>query len=207
MDTLLLNRGHVAELLGIDECINAVETTFGLYAEQRILPPKVLGLHCENGGLHIKAGSLTGERSYFVTKLNANFPGNPKQNGLPTIQGVIVVCDATNGRLLALMDSIEITILRTGAATGVAAKYLAPVNAKIATICGCGNQGRISARALMKVRKLEKLFAFDIDDDRRENFRQEFSGEVEVVPVRTDDLNAALHVSDIVVTCTPSKKP
>ena len=207
MDTVLLSRGDVASLLTIDECIGAVENAFGLYAEGKALPPKVLGLHCDNGGFHIKAGILGTDRSYFVAKVNANFPGNPKQHGLPTIQGVIVVCDAIDGRLLALMDSIEITIIRTGAATGVAAKYLAPVNATVATICGCGNQGRISVRALMKVRKLEKLFAFDIDKVQAENFRREFAGEIEVVTVEINDLPAALLQSHIIVTCTPSKEP
>jgi len=54
--------------------------------------------------------------------LNANFPGNPSAHGLPTIQGVVGLFDATNGRLLALLDSMEITTLRTAAATAVAAK-------------------------------------------------------------------------------------
>ena len=65
-----------------------------LYAEGKALPPKVLGIHADNGGFHIKAGILGSEKIYFVAKINANFPNNSKQNGLPTIQGVIVVCDA-----------------------------------------------------------------------------------------------------------------
>ena len=135
-ETLVLKRRDVAELLNIDECITGVEQAFKLHAEGKALPPKVLGIHSENGGFHIKAGILGYEKIYFVAKVNANFPGNLKQYGIPTIQGIIVVCDGKNGRLLALMDSIEITIIRTGAATAVAAKYLAPPNAKVATICG-----------------------------------------------------------------------
>ncbi len=60
----------------------------------------------------------------FAAKVNGNFSGNPRR-GLPAIQGAVVLCDAANGRPLAIMDSIEITIQRTGAATAVAAKYLA----------------------------------------------------------------------------------
>ena len=206
-DTLLLKRNDVASLLTIDECINAVENAFCLHAEGKALPPKVVGLHSDNGSFHIKAGILGLERNYFVAKVNANFPGNSKQYGLPTIQGVIVVCDAVNGRLLALMDSIEITIIRTGAATGVAAKYLAQNNATIATICGCGNQGKISLKALLKVRRLKKIFAFDIDTNQAEKFKQEFDREVEVIPVGVNDLPAALQQSHIVVTCTPAKEP
>jgi ornithine cyclodeaminase/alanine dehydrogenase-like protein (mu-crystallin family) len=75
------------------------------------------------------------------------------------------------------MDSMEITILRTGAATGVAAKYLARRDAKIATICGCGNQGRISLKALARVRPLARAYAFDIDESRARQFARELSEE------------------------------
>jgi ornithine cyclodeaminase/alanine dehydrogenase-like protein (mu-crystallin family) len=61
------------------------------------------------------------------------------------------------------MDSIEITTLRTGAATGVAAQYLARADSKTMTVCGCGNQGRISVRTLTKVLPIEMVWAFDSD--------------------------------------------
>jgi len=206
-DTLLLQRKDVAHLLNIDHCMEAVEKAFCLHAQGKAIPPKVLGLHVENGGFHIKAGILGLNRSYFVAKVNANFPGNPRQFGLPTIQGVIVVCDALNGSLLALMDSIEITIIRTGAATGVAAKYLAPSNARVATICGCGNQGRISLKALSKVRKLEKIYAFDIDPAQVVKFINENKEGPQIIPVGSENLSLALNESQVVVTCTPSKVP
>jgi alanine dehydrogenase len=207
MDTLLLKRNDVASLLSIDECMDAVEKAFCYHATGKAMPPKVLGLHSDNGGFHIKAGILGFEKKYFVAKINANFPGNPKENGLPTIQGVIVVSDAVNGRLLALMDSIEITIIRTGAATGVATKYLALPNASVATICGCGNQGRVSLQSLLKTRKLKKVFAFDTDSNQTAKFRHEFEKETDIIPVNSNGLSSALSQSHIVVTCTPSKKP
>jgi alanine dehydrogenase len=205
--TLLLKRRDVAELLTIDECITAVEKIFRLHAEGKTLTPKVLGIHTINGGFHIKAGILESERIYFAAKVNANFPNNSKQYGLPTIQGIIVVCDGGNGRLLALVDSIEITIIRSGAATAVAAKYLALQDAKTITICGCGNQGRISLKALMKVRNPEKVFAFDIDKLQAEEFTRQFAREIEVIPVNVNNLGTALRQSEIVVTCTTSSQP
>ena len=205
--TLLLRRKDVANLLDIDECMLAVEQAFKLYGEGKTLPPKVLGIHVKDGGFHIKAGLSWAEKAYFVAKVNANFPGNSKQCGLPTIQGIIVVCDGKNGRLLALTDSIEITIVRTGAATGVAAKYLALSTARVVTICGCGNQGKISLKALLKVRPLEKVYAFDIDDSSSEKFRKDFSKDLEVISIAGSQLAKSLGESQIVVTCTPSKEP
>lgn len=206
-ETLLLKRRDIVELLTIDECITAVEQAFRLHAEGKALSPKVLGIHATNGGFHIKAGILGTERQYFIAKANANFPANMKQYGLPTIQGIIVVCDGLNGRLLALMDSIEITIIRTGAATAVAAKYLARSDARTVTICGCGNQGTISLQALMKVRRLEKVYAFDIYMQQSEKFARQFARELEVIPITIKELNVALRQSQICVTCTPASIP
>lgn len=203
--TLILTRRDVAELLSIEECIAAVENAFKMHGEGKTQPPGILGVHAVDGGFHIKAGIMNLDRPYFVAKANANFPQNRKA-GLPTIQGIIVVCDATNGRLLAVMDSIEITIIRTGAATAVAAKYLARSDAKTATICGCGNQGRISLRALLKVRSIEKVFAYDVDSNQAEQFAQDLSHECGIDIFAVEDLADAARQSDIVITCTTSKK-
>jgi len=206
-NTLLLTSSEVIELLSIDECIDAVEEAFRLYAQGKAQPPKILGLHVEGGGFHIKAGLMSLGRDYFVAKTNANFPGNPKNSGLPTIQGVVVVCDGKDGRLLALMDSIEITVIRTGAATGVAAKYLSRLDSKTATICGCGNQGRISLKALLAVRKLEHVFAYDTDNSISQRFAKEMAEALDVNVEPVQNLSGATRQSDIVVTCTTTKSP
>jgi alanine dehydrogenase len=204
--TLLLTRSEVAALLGVEECMTAVERAFKLYAEGQIAPPGVLGIHAADGGLHIKAGLLTVGRPCFVAKANANFPQNPRRFGLPTIQGIVLLCDAENGCPLALMDSMEITILRTGAATGVAAKYLARDDAQVVTVCGCGNQGRISLRALARVRQLTQVYAYDVDQAQAKRFAEELTNELGVVIKAVDDLSEAVRRSDICVTCTPSKQ-
>jgi alanine dehydrogenase len=206
VESLLLSRHDVAQLLSIEECMAAVEQAFKSYASGDAPAPGILGIHAQNGGFHIKAGIMNFSKNYFVAKINANFPGNYK-NGLPIIQGVIAVCDAENGRLLALMDSIEITIIRTGAATGIAAKWLAQKDSKVVTICGGGNQGKISLMAVMKVRQLEKVFIFDIDENKAHQFAHELSEELNITIEPVNDLRKAVMQSDICITCTPSKKP
>lgn len=204
--TLILKRSDVAALLGVEECIAAVEQAFRLHAEGKALPPGVLGMHARTGGFHIKAGLLDLNRSYFAAKTNANFPENARRFGLPLIQGVIVVCDAENGYPLAVMDSMEITIIRTGAATAVAAKYLARPDSSVATICGCGNQGRISLRAMTKVLPLKQVYAFDKEPTLADSFASELSKEVGIDIKATNDLGWAARQSDVCVTCTPSKE-
>src|SRR5512132_4663752 len=173
--TLLLTGRDVAALLTIEECMAAVENAFKLYGEGRTQPPGILGVHARDGGFHIKAGVLELNRPYFAAKVNANFPENANWVGLPTIQGVVALFDGENGYPLALMDSIEITIQRTGAATGVAAKYLARKESKSLTVCGCGNQGRISVQAISKVFPIDTVFAFDIDSNKAAEFAEEMS--------------------------------
>ena len=205
--TLLLTRQDVAALLTIEECIAAVEHGFKLFGEGKTTPPGILGVHAKDGGFHIKAVLLELERTYFAAKVNGNFPQNVKQFGLPIIQGVIVLCDGENGYPLALMDSIEITIQRTGAATAVAARYLAHPKSRIVTICGCGNQGQISIRALAKVFSLENVFAWDADASRTKRFTTEISKQLKINVEAVEDLAQAVSQSDICVTCTPSKQP
>src|SRR5215470_6012953 len=160
-ELLFLAPREIRALLTIDVCIQAVEHAFRIYGEGKASPPAVLSMHVENGGFHVKAGLLNSGRHYFAAKVNGNFPENGVRLGLPTIQGVIVLCDAEKGSPLAVMDSRDITALRTGAATAVAAKYLARKNSRTVTICGCGNQAPHQLRALARVLRLERVFACD----------------------------------------------
>ena len=202
--TLLLSRSEVARLLSIDECIGAVERVFRLYGEGKTQSPGILGVHAHDGGFHIKAGVLELDRSFFAAKINANFPQNAERFGLPLIQGVIVLADAKNGYPLAIMDSMEITILRTGAATAVAAKYLARPDSKSILICGCGHQGRVSIQALSKIFSLQHVYAYDIDYDQARRFADEVFHDLTIAVETTSDLSEAMKRTDICVTCTPS---
>jgi alanine dehydrogenase len=205
--TLVLTRGDVQALLGWDECIAAVEAAFRLHAEGRSLAPGVLAVPSREGGFHIKAAGLDLGRLYFAAKTNANFSGNPRRHGLPAIQGVIVLCDGDDGRVLAVMDSIEVTIRRTAAATAVAAKWLARPDASVATICGCGSQGRAQLRALKRVLPLQRAYAFDADEATARAFAQDLSADLGLDVSAVADLGDAVRSSDVCVTCTPSRRP
>jgi alanine dehydrogenase len=207
-ETLLLTRREVAALLSLDECIEAVEAALLAHAAGRTVPPSVLALQVPGGGLHVKAAGLVSDgRGYLAAKLNANFPANPERHDLPTIQGVIALVDAGDGRLLALMDSIEITALRTAAATAVAARRLARPDASVATIVGCGRQGRVQLQALARVRPLRRVLAFDSAPDRAAAFAREMSAALAIQVDVAPSAAAAAAAGDICVTCTTSRRP
>ena len=204
-DVLILRRRDVADLLSLDDCISAVREAFRRHATDAPAPA-VLGLHVEGGGFHVKAAALALDRFYFAAKVNGNFPGNAARGGLPTIQGVVVLADAERGSPLAIMDSIEITIQRTAAATAVAAEVLARRNAATAAIVGCGLQGRVQLRALTRVRAIGRAFAIDSDVTAAQRFAKEMSESLGIPIDASHDIPAALAESDICVTCTPSKR-
>src|SRR5499427_2476742 len=166
----LLSRSDVEQLLTPDECIAAVEDAFRQHALGKAPPPGILGLHAQDGGFHIKAALLALDRPYFAAKTNANFPHNGARHGLPTIQGVVVLCDAVTGQPLAVMDSMALTALRTAAATAVAAKYLARRECGTALICGCGGQAPAQLRALLRVRSPKRIRAYDQDAEKLRAF-------------------------------------
>jgi alanine dehydrogenase len=205
--TLVLTRGDVAALLTLDECIAAVEEAFALQGAGRALGPGILGLHVPDGGFHVKAAGLPLARLYVAVKLNANFPANGPRRGLPTIQGVIALSDGESGRPLALMDSMEITVLRTGAATAVAARHLARPDARVATIVGCGRQGRVQLAALTRVRPLARAWAVDTDPAVARRFAAEASAQLGLDVGPAGAAAEVAPLSDICVTCTPSRTP
>lgn len=207
IETLLLTRRDVAELLPMSDCIEAVEDGFRAQADGRALAPAIMGLHAPSGGFHVKAAGLQLGRLYVAAKINANFPGNPESHNLPTIQGVVALYDGDDGRPLAVMDSIEITALRTGAATAVAAKYLARPDARSLALCGCGVQARYQARALAAARPIDAVRVFDRDAERATRFAQELSGETRLPVSVAGDWRSAMHEAEIVITCTPSRRP
>lgn len=202
MKTLLLTRADVAALLDLDACIAAVEEAFRAHADGRSLPPGVLGVHAQDGGFHIKAAGLRGERSWFAAKVNGNFFRNRERFGMPNIQGIVVLCDAENGYPLAVLDSIEITIQRTGAATAVAARHLARPDSRTVAICGCGNQGRVQLECLRRVLPLERVYAWDLDESAAQRFASELDLEASVAASPAEAAAAA----DVCVTCTPSRQ-
>jgi len=160
-------------------------------------------MHAEEGSFHVKAGFLRLDRSYFAAKLNANFPGNGARHGLPTIQGAVLLYDARDGRLLAILDSIDITSRRTAAASALAARHLARSDSRSIAICGCGEQGHAQLAAIARVMRLERVFAWDLDGGRAERFARDAAKTLRVDASPVDRVPAA----DVVVTATTSKRP
>ena len=203
---LLLTRREISALITLEDCIVAVEDAFAAHAWGRSLPSGLLHVHAEGGEFHVKAGGIRGKDPYFAAKINGGFFRNRARSGLPNIQGLIVLCDASNGCPLAVLESGAVTMLRTGAATAVAAKYLARPGSSVATICGAGTQGAIQLRALTRVLTLNRVHIWNRDFTRAKSFAAAMSAELSLDVRAAEDLGAAARVSDVIATCTPSDR-
>jgi alanine dehydrogenase len=203
---LVLSRSDIARLMTYEDYVVALEAAFVLAAKGEAVAPPAAALHVPNGSFHAKGAALLGKGAVTAIKVNGNFPGNPAANGLPTVQGVIYLADGRNGRPLAVMDSIEVTINRTAAATTLAARHLARRDCRIATICGAGVQGRIQLIAIAAAAaQLERVNVWDAKVEAAERLAREMSSTLKLDIRATADLSVTRE-SDIIVTCTSARR-
>jgi alanine dehydrogenase len=202
----VLERSDVERLLDMESCIVAVEDAFRARGQGRRASSVMLGFELDGGILHAKLGILDGPRPYAAAKINANFPDNPTRHDLPTIQGVLLLFDASCGTPLASMDSALITARRTAAATAVAARYLAVRHASTVAFIGCGIQARAHVEAIRHVRAIERVIAFDLNAAAAERFISEVRTTFDGVAELATDIRQAVSASEIVITSTPSRR-
>lgn len=204
---LLLDRATLARLMRPADYLDAVRQGFlaNHRGEAHAPPPlHVVGIE---GGFHVKGAYLGAGRKVVAVKLNGNFPGNPARTGLPTIQGAILLSDAEDGRLLAILDSIEITLRRTAAASALAAQHLARPDAETLALIGCGGQAAAQIEALAEVLPLRRVLAWDLDLARAQAFCAAMDGQGDLDFVATERMEEATLAADAIVTCTTATQP
>lgn len=184
------------------EIISALESMFREKGEGRAEMPPKIGVHTlPNAFLHAMPAYIAAQKAVGM-KWVSGYPENSKR-GLPYIAGLLILNDVETGMPLAVMDCTWITAQRTGAATAVAAKYLARKESETVGILGCGVQGRSNLEALKVLFPIKKARAYDVHPERAEKYAQEMSSElgIEAVPVATS--REAVVGCDMVVTAGP----
>jgi ornithine cyclodeaminase/alanine dehydrogenase-like protein (mu-crystallin family) len=204
---LYLSRDEIEKLnVSMKEVIKAVEEAFLEKAKGKTEAPPKPGVHPQNDAfIHAMPAYLSRIRVAGV-KWVSGFPENPKR-GMPYISGLLVLNDLETGFPICVMDCTWITAKRTGAATAVAARYLAREDSKTLGILGCGVQGRSNLEALMVVCDgLEEVRAYDVNGGNLRSYVEEMTVEhkVKVVPVNSP--KKAVENCDIVVTAGPILK-
>jgi alanine dehydrogenase len=204
---LFLSDADVANLLNMKETIETVEEAFREYANGNVVLPSrsTIMIPKYNGSISFMPSYLT-ELDAQATKIISIYPDN-REKGLPTTIAWIIVNDPKTGLVKAFMDATYLTAMRTGAITGVAAKYLAPKDSKTVAIFGAGVQGRTQTWAACTVRDIKQVFVYDLYKENREKFAEEMTEKlgIKVIPVNSGE-EACIN-ADIVLTATTSSKP
>ena len=206
-DTVLyLSRKDVETVgLSMPEIIDALDSMFKEKGEGRVEMPPKPGIHTRKDAfIHAMPAYIPGLQSAGI-KWVSGYPGNQKKK-LPYISGLLILNDPDNGIPIVVMDATWLTAKRTGAATAVAAKYLARKDSSSVGILACGVQGRSNLEALSCVFALEKVKAFDIYPEVAEKFATEMTEAVQVEIEIVNDPREAVVGLDLVVTCGPILK-
>jgi ornithine cyclodeaminase/alanine dehydrogenase-like protein (mu-crystallin family) len=204
---LYLSRADVESVgLAMSEIITALEGAFREKGASRVEMPSITGLHPGNGDnfIHAMPAYIPVMRSAGV-KLVSGFPENFKRN-LPYITGLLIFNDVDTGLPLAVMDCVWITAMRTGAATAVAARYLARPESSTVGILGCGVQGRTNLEALNMMFPLTQVKAYDVKPEAAQAYAKEITTRFGLTVTIVNSTKEAVTGSDIVVTAGPILK-
>jgi ornithine cyclodeaminase/alanine dehydrogenase-like protein (mu-crystallin family) len=204
---LYLSRADIESLkVSVEDVIRAVERAFREKASGNVEVPPKPGVHPQKDAfIHAMPAYIPKMKSAGI-KWVSGFPENPKR-GLPYISGMIILNDVETGYPICAMDGTWITAKRTGAASAVAAKYLAGENPEVLGILGCGVQGRSNLEALATVcNDLKEVKAYDVSEENLAKYVREMTAEhgLRVVPVSSPQ--QAIVGCDVVITAGPILK-
>jgi len=188
------NGENVRAAVSPERALDAVRDAFVAYARgEWTMPPKVYVPAYPEGDFRAMPALGAG---HALLKWVTSFPGNPAQ-GLPTVTGLVLLSDASNGMLKAVLDAGAVTALRTGAAAVLAAETLGRPDAETAAVIGAGVNGEAAARTF--VARGRRVELWDIDRTRAEEVAERVGAEV--AAGREEALAA-----DLLVTVTPGRQ-
>jgi len=203
---LWLNRKDVESLLDMKGTIKVVEEAFRQHGLKKVqMPPKLyLDFKKHNGDLRTMPAYLEEQDITGVKIVNVH-PDNPKK-GFPTVMALVILNSTTTGAPLSIMDGTFLTDMRTGAAGGIAVKYLACKNAKTIGFVGTGNQARTQLQAINEIMDIHEIKITSTSEKKTIAFKDdmELVIECEITPKKTIK---EVCDCDILVTTTPSREP
>ncbi len=204
--SLILTGAEILQILDMDLALQAAEAAFRAYGEGRAnMPPKSY-LQLAKGDFRAMYGALRLEEEICGLKWVNVHPENPDR-GLPTVMAKIILNDPETALELADMDGTYITNYRTGAAGGLAARYLARPEAATLGVLGAGVQARMQVAAVLKVRAISRITIYNRTLSRAQALAEELASRCNVqVRVATEPRDAVAD-KDIVVTTTASRTP
>jgi ornithine cyclodeaminase len=207
MEPLFVNKEKIESLLPMDECIEVMEKMFRSLASGECVQPlrNIMMLPDKKGLLGMMPGYVSG-LGVMGIKVISVFHAN-KELGLPSHQGVVILFDAQTGQPLMIFDALEITAIRTAAASGLATRVLAKENAQVLAIIGSGEQAKRHIDAILMVRNIKQINLWSRNEKNAKDLVNTLSGEYNInVQIKKNAEEAVRH-ADIICTTTSSREP
>lgn len=203
MHTLLLNRSDIARLVEADRLFSAMRSAFAEYSSGREIPARRFYSRLPGSGaaMVLMPELVQGIPAYTV-KVNAKFPDQR-----PAIRGAVLLNNLDTGAPLALMDSFQITAVRTGLAAAMASDLLARDDARKVAVVGAGVQGVYQLRYLSRLREIESVSIYDLSREKSIDYAKRMESELSLDFSVYDTLQAAVRDADIVLMATWAKEP
>lgn len=207
-ETLLLKQSEIKELSNMKEIIGYVETAYSVHAQRKVQMPakKYLFFKKYEGDLRVMPCFIRGLDQAGVKNVNVH-PNNSAKYNLPTVMGLIELVDPETGFPIAVMDGTWITNMRTGAAGGVATKYLAREDSEILGLVGAGMQALTQFMAIKEVMNIKEVKVSCRTCTHRETFAKMITENYGVNARAVDTIKEAVVGSDVISTTTPSRVP
>lgn len=204
---LVINAEEQSSLVDINEIMECVEVALKEFSAQRTITPIRAALPFNQGhNTALIMPSVAEELSSIGLKVVTVAPQN-KELGKKTIRGIVMLSDFKTGEPVALLEGSYLTMIRTGALSGVATKYLARENAKKLCIIGTGEQAKGLVEVMLAVRNIDEIMLFNRSEQKAHDFayyiKNKFNKKVQVYT----DANEAVSAADIIVTTTNSSTP
>ncbi len=203
MQIRILTAADIRSALTMNEAIDAVARAYGQLSAGKATMPLRSRFHTDKGVTLVMPAHLH-ESGDFAVKIVSVYPDNPTL-GLPTVAATVLALDPQTGIPLALMEGDSLTALRTGAAGGVAARYLARADAATVALFGAGVQARSQLRAAMAVRNIERVLIVDPFENAARQLADDISGWTDAPEaLLAESAQAAVSRADIVLAATRS---
>jgi alanine dehydrogenase len=204
--TLILNKNEVASVLDMKACMNAMEEAFSELSNGTAVLPLRIGI-APPDGVSLYMPAYLKQMGALACKVVTVYKNNPSKYNLPTTIGKVLLQDPLTGDVLCIMNGGYLTAVRTGAASGVATKYLARKDAgQVAGIFGSGVQARMQLWAVAEARPLSRAIVYDISDEASTAFIAEMGKKLNLEIIKAKSADELL-TADIICTATSSATP
>lgn len=198
MSAIYINEETASSILNMDVALDLVEESFGKYNTGDAFNMQRQRMRIKKGALHMLPGAVPykgviGFKAYTSFRAGLIFK--------------VHLYDAENGNPLAIVDANEIGRLRTGAASGIATKYMKKANSNVCFIFGGGYQAESQLEAVAKNANLTKVYVLTRTPESAEAFAKKMSEKLKIDVVPSKNLEEELPTADIIITITYSVKP